>query len=68
VRATPRHTVGCLTDVLDDRSMAFNGDSLLIRGCGRTDFQQGSPAQLFSSVRLHILSLPVGCLFYAAHD
>jgi sulfur dioxygenase len=42
VRATPGHTDGCLSFVLDDHSMAFTGDALLIRGCGRTDFQQGS--------------------------
>ena len=41
VRATPGHTGGCLTFVLDDASMAFTGDCLLIRGSGRTDFQQG---------------------------
>jgi sulfur dioxygenase len=68
VRATPGHTNGCLTFVLDDRSMAFTGDSLLIRGCGRTDFQQGSPQQLFESVREQILSLPDDCLLYPAHD
>jgi rhodanese-related sulfurtransferase len=68
VRATPGHTNGCLTYVLDDQSMAFTGDSLLIRGCGRTDFQQGSPQQLFSSVREQILSLPDDCLLYPAHD
>ena len=34
------HTSGCTTYVLDDQSMAFTGDALLIRGCGRTDFQQ----------------------------
>ena len=62
VRATPGHTNGCLTYVLDDESMAFTGDSLLIRGCGRTDFQQGSPQQLFASVRGQILSLPDDCL------
>ena len=45
-RATPGHTNGCMTYVLDDQSMAFTGDSLLIRGCGRTDFQQGSAAAL----------------------
>src|SRR3954470_9272502 len=39
VRATPGHTGGCLSYVLDDHSMAFTGDALLIRGCGRTDFQ-----------------------------
>ena len=68
VRATPGHTNGCLTYVLDDLSMAFTGDSLLIRGCGRTDFQQGSPQHLFASVREQILSLPETCLLYPAHD
>ncbi len=68
VRATPGHTSGCLTYVLDDQSMAFTGDSLLIRGCGRTDFQQGSPARLYHSVQEQILSLPPACLLYPAHD
>jgi glyoxylase-like metal-dependent hydrolase (beta-lactamase superfamily II)/rhodanese-related sulfurtransferase len=68
VRATPGHTNGCLTYVLDDQSMAFTGDSLLIRGCGRTDFQQGSPGRLYRSVREQILSLPPGCLLYPGHD
>ena len=68
VRATPGHTNGCLTFVLDDRSMAFTGDCLLIRGCGRTDFQQGSPRLLYRSVRDQILSLPAQCLLYPGHD
>ncbi len=68
VRATPGHTSGCLTYVLDDHLMAFTGDSLLIRGCGRTDFQQGSPARLYRSVQSQILSLPAACLLYPAHD
>ena len=68
VRATPGHTDGCLTFVLDDERMAFTGDALLIRGCGRTDFQQGSPAALYRSVREQILSLPDDCLLYPAHD
>uniref|UniRef100_H3AJ75 ETHE1 persulfide dioxygenase n=1 Tax=Latimeria chalumnae TaxID=7897 RepID=H3AJ75_LATCH len=42
VLSTPGHTDGCLTYVLNDKSMAFTGDALLIRGCGRTDFQQGT--------------------------
>jgi sulfur dioxygenase len=67
-RATPGHTSGCLTYVLDDQSMAFTGDSLLIRGCGRTDFQQGSPRRLYRSVQDQILSLPPDCLLYPAHD
>ncbi|HZQ63526.1 MAG TPA: MBL fold metallo-hydrolase [Casimicrobiaceae bacterium] len=68
VRATPGHTAGCVTYVLDDRSMAFTGDTLLIRGTGRTDFQQGDPRAMFRSVRAQILSLPDDCLLYPAHD
>lgn len=68
VRATPGHTDGCLTYVLDDESRAFTGDALLIRGCGRTDFQQGSPAKLYRSVHQQILSLPPQCLLYPGHD
>ncbi|MBS0445007.1 MAG: MBL fold metallo-hydrolase [Proteobacteria bacterium] len=68
VRATPGHTNGCLTYVLDDHGMAFTGDSLLIRGCGRTDFQQGSPKRLYHSVHEQILALPPACLLYPAHD
>ena len=67
-RATPGHTNSCMTYVLDDQSMAFTGDALLIRGCGRTDFQQGDPAALYRSVRQRILSLPAACLLYPAHD
>jgi sulfur dioxygenase len=67
-RATPGHTDGCMTYVLDDRSMAFTGDALLIRGCGRTDFQQGSAHALYRSVREQVFSLPDGCLLYPAHD
>jgi sulfur dioxygenase len=67
-RATPGHTSGCITYVLDDRSMAFTGDTLLIRGCGRTDFQDGDPRTLFRSVRHAIFSLPDGCLLYPGHD
>jgi glyoxylase-like metal-dependent hydrolase (beta-lactamase superfamily II)/rhodanese-related sulfurtransferase len=68
VRATPGHTGGCLTYVLDDRSMAFTGDALLIRGCGRTDFQGGDAHRLFRSVREQVFSLPDACLLYPAHD
>ena len=68
VRATPGHTQGCLTFVLDDESMAFTGDCLLIRGSGRTDFQQGDAHAMFDSVRNRILTLPPGCLLYPAHD
>lgn len=68
VRATPGHTGGCLTYVLDDESMAFTGDCVLIRGCGRTDFQQGDPHALYRSVHSQILTLPENCLLYPGHD
>ncbi|HSQ68716.1 MAG TPA: MBL fold metallo-hydrolase, partial [Steroidobacteraceae bacterium] len=68
VRATPGHTDGCLTFVLDDQHMAFTGDCLLIRGSGRTDFQQGDAATMYHSVRDRIFSLPATCLLYPAHD
>jgi sulfur dioxygenase len=68
VRATPGHTAGCLTYVLDDSSIAFTGDCLLIRGSGRTDFQGGDPAAMYRSVREQIFALPDDCLLYPAHD
>lgn len=67
-RHTPGHTGADTTYVLDDRSMAFTGDALLIRGCGRTDFQSGDARALFHSVREQIFSLPDRCLLYPAHD
>lgn len=68
VRETPGHTSGCLTYVCHQPRLAFTGDALLIRGSGRTDFQQGSPAMLFSSVRDKIFTLADDTLLYPAHD
>ena len=68
VRATPGHTHGCLSFVLDDESMAFTGDCLLIRGCGRTDFQEGEPHDMYRSVHLQLFTLPDFCTLYPAHD
>lgn len=68
VRATPGHTDGCLSYVLDNQTMAFTGDALLIRGCGRCDFQQGDAATLFRSISEQIFSLPDNCMLYPAHD
>ncbi|XP_056399154.1 persulfide dioxygenase ETHE1, mitochondrial-like isoform X2 [Hyla sarda] len=67
-RATPGHTDGCLTYVLNDKSLAFTGDALLIRGCGRTDFQQGCPKALYQAVHSKIFTLPDSCHLYPAHD
>ncbi|MCU9957540.1 MBL fold metallo-hydrolase [Burkholderia sp. BKH01] len=68
VRATPGHTNGCISLVLDDESMAFTGDCLLIRGTGRTDFQQGDPRALYRAVHGRLFTLPAACLLYPAHD
>lgn len=68
VRETPGHTAGCLSYVCHEARMVFTGDALLIRACGRTDFQQGDPATLFRSVHGQILSLPGDFTIYPAHD
>jgi sulfur dioxygenase len=67
-RNTPGHTKGCVSYVLGDESMAFTGDALLIRGSGRTDFQEGDARSLYRSVHLQIFTLPDNCLLYPAHD
>jgi sulfur dioxygenase len=68
VRATPGHTDGCLTYVLDDHSMAFTGDCLLIRGAGRCDFQQGNAHTMYASITEQIFTLPDDCILWPAHD
>ena len=68
VIATPGHTDGCLSFVSADQSKVFTGDALLIRGCGRCDFQQGSASTLFHSVRGKLLCLPDHCEVYPGHD
>jgi glyoxylase-like metal-dependent hydrolase (beta-lactamase superfamily II)/rhodanese-related sulfurtransferase len=67
-RATPGHTHGCVSYVLGDESMAFTGDALLVRGSGRTDFQQGDARALYRSVHLQLFTLPDSCLLYPGHD
>lgn len=69
-RSTPGHTNGCVTYVLkvDDKYIAFTGDALLIRGCGRTDFQQGNSEILYKSIYEQIYSLPDDTIVYPAHD
>jgi rhodanese-related sulfurtransferase len=68
VRSTPGHTDGCVSFVLDDNSRAFTGDALLVRGCGRCDFQQGNAHTLYRSITEQLLSLPDSCLLYPGHD
>ena len=66
VRYTPGHTNGCISFFAGDR--IFTGDSLLIGGCGRTDFQQGNSGQLFDSIQNQIFSLPDEVIVYPGHD
>jgi glyoxylase-like metal-dependent hydrolase (beta-lactamase superfamily II)/rhodanese-related sulfurtransferase len=68
VRATPGHTRGCLSFVTPDHRLAFTGDALLVRGAGRTDFQEGDAHQLYRSIQEQLFSLPDACLVYPAHD
>ena len=68
VRATPGHTEGCVCYVTDDEAMVFTGDTLLIQGCGRTDFQGGSAVTLYDSVHSQLFTLPDECIVYPAHD
>lgn len=63
---TPGHTSGCMSFKLEN--FIFSGDALLVRGCGRTDFQGGSSEKLFQSVRDRIFSLPDETVVYPAHD
>jgi sulfur dioxygenase len=66
VMETPGHTDTCLSYVCGNR--VFTGDALLIRGCGRTDFQSGSSAQLFYSVTGKLFALPDATEIFPGHD
>jgi len=67
--ATPGHTDGCVSFVLGDNTDVFTGDALLIRGCGRTDFQGGSSEKLFDGVTGKLFGgLPDTCKVWPAHD
>merc|ERR1711982_104055 len=68
IAETPGHTEGCITYIDRQNGRAFTGDALMIRGCGRTDFQGGSASTLYRSVWDKILSLPDSFLLYPAHD
>ncbi len=63
---TPGHTSGCINYLIGDR--IFTGDSLLINGCGRTDFQQGDSSTMYQSVTKKLFTLPADTLVYPGHD
>jgi glyoxylase-like metal-dependent hydrolase (beta-lactamase superfamily II)/rhodanese-related sulfurtransferase len=63
---TPGHTDDSYSFVLPDR--VFSGDTLLIRGTGRTDFQHGDARAQYASIFDRLLKLPDSTLVYPAHD
>ncbi|HZC55724.1 MAG TPA: MBL fold metallo-hydrolase [Xanthobacteraceae bacterium] len=63
---TPGHTDDSYSFLLDDR--VFTGDTLLIRGTGRTDFQNGDPRAQYDSIFNKLLKLPDATLVFPAHD
>ncbi len=63
---TPGHTDDSYSFVMDDR--VFTGDTLLIRGTGRTDFQNGDPRAQYDSIFNRLLKLHESTLVYPAHD
>jgi len=63
---TPGHTSECFSFLMKDR--VFTGDTLLIRGTGRTDFQNGNPKESYNSIFNRLLKLPEETLVYPAHD
>ena len=63
---TPGHTSESCSFVMDDR--VFTGDTLLIRGTGRTDFQNGDPFAQYDSLTGKLLVLPDETMVYPGHD
>ena len=69
--ATPGHTDACMSFLVktgDGDLMVFTGDALLIRGTGRTDFQQGSAERLYASITERLFTLPDDTVLYPGHD
>lgn len=66
VMATPGHTNTCMCFHFDD--MVFTGDTLLIRGNGRTDFQDGSASTLYDSIQKKLFALPPETKVFPGHD
>ena len=63
---TPGHTDGDISYRID--GAVFTGDALLIRGCGRTDFQAGDAHTLYESIREKIFTLPDETVVWPGHD
>ncbi|XP_015781738.1 persulfide dioxygenase ETHE1 homolog, mitochondrial [Tetranychus urticae] len=68
VAYTPGHTNGCMSLIDHLNRRVFTGDTLFIRGCGRTDFQNGSASKLYDSVHSQLFTLPDEYNVFPAHD
>lgn len=71
IRGTPLFLRHCEPKLPGDSSSSSPFSSslfLLLLGCGRTDFQQGSPVSLYTSIHSKIFSLPAETLVYPGHD
>eukprot|EP00978_Attheya_sp_CCMP212_P021167 scaffold61530_cov51-Attheya_sp.AAC.2 len=66
--ATPGHTVGCISFLLDDGKAILTGDTLLVKGCGRTDLQGSSAETLYDSVHDILFSLPAKTVVFPGHE
>lgn len=65
--ATPGHTDSHMAYLVNGTHL-LSGDALLIRGCGRTDFQSGDAGTLYDRVTQRLFTLPAETLVYPAHD
>lgn len=63
---TPGHTDDSMSFYVNER--VFTGDALLVRGCGRTDFQNGDPGTLYRSITDVLFALPDTTTVFPAHD
>lgn len=68
--ATPGHTAGSMSYVwqVEGRTHVFTGDTLLIGGCGRTDFQSGNAEALYRSITEVLFALPDDAIVWPGHD
>jgi len=70
---TPGHTAGSVCFLWTPKDQpepahVFTGDTLLIQGCGRTDFQSGDAGQLYDSITQRLFTLPATTIVWPAHD
>jgi sulfur dioxygenase len=63
---TPGHSSGDICLLIP--GAVFTGDTLLVRSCGRTDYQSGDAGKLYDSITRHLFTLPDDTVVYPGHD